>query len=369
MTEFAFPSGKTRIAFASAGFAGLGAQIRGLEAVDRCVVICDDVVNGLFGRAVLEELKAAGLEPELFSVPAGDQHKTLDSAERLFDCMARVGADRHTAVVGLGGGMVGDLAGFVAALWMRGLPFVSCPTTVLAMVDACLGGKVGVNFARTKNLVGVFEHARLIWVDMAVLQSLPRRVLVSGLAESVKHGIVLDREFLEWHERNAANIAAGDPGLLRQLVRRNLEIKAAVVAADEHERPDGNSVGRAALNFGHTFGHVLETFHAADDHDECWLHGECVSIGMAAAMDLAVQAGRLADADRLRMEQLLTRLGLPIRSPRRLDGAGVIARLATDKKARRDRPRFVIPEGLGRAAWLNDVGEAALLAALARIQP
>ena len=368
LIDFQFPGGNTRAAFATAPFAGLGAQVSALRGVDRCVVISDDVVNGLHGRALLDALRGAGLEPELFSVPAGDQHKTLDSLERLFDCMQRVNADRHTAVVGIGGGMIGDLAGLVAALWMRGIPYVSCPTTLLAMVDACLGGKVGVNFARTKNLIGAFYHAQLVWLDMAFLASLPARVRIAGLAESVKHAVLLDRPFLDWHEVHADALGKGDPATLRVLVERNLRLKAAVVAADERECPVQPGTGRAALNFGHTIGHILETLASGEDHNACWMHGECVSVGMVAAMELAVRAGRLSDADRRRVESVLVKLGLPTRTPVRFDPNVVIARLPTDKKARRDRARFVIPDGLGRATWLEHPSEADLRAALDRIQ-
>jgi 3-dehydroquinate synthase len=230
------------------------------------------------------------------------------------------------------------------------------------MVDACLGGKTAVNHAGVKNLVGALHHPRLIRLDVSALETLPADVFVDGLAESVKHAAVLDASLLEWHEAHAEAIRSRRPDAWRELAPRNLRLKAAVVAADEREDPAAAAPGRAALNFGHTVGHALESASGY-----AWRHGVCVSLGMAAEMEAAVAAGRLAAADRDRIEALLARLGLPLRAPARLDPAAVLARMPRDKKARGARPRLVIPDGPGRAAWYAPADDEPLRAALRRI--
>ena len=366
--EFAFTVGCTRAVIASEAGRGPGPQVAAAPDIDRCIVISDARVAELHLDGLRESLRESRVPVESLIVPPGDEHKSLGEAVRMYGRLAELNADRRTALLAVGGGMVGDLAGFVAGTWMRGIPWINCPTTLLAMVDSCLGGKVGVNGPTGKNTIGVFHHPRLIWIDVALLGTLPQRTYRAGLAESIKHAVALDAGFLDWHESHVEGILAQDADTLRVLIERNLRCKARVVAEDERETAsltsDDSIVGRAALNLGHTIGHALE---AASGY--AWPHGECVALGLVAEMDLAVTIGWLAGTDRDRVETLLFRLGLPIRAPSPFDMHDVIRRMKSDKKARHSRPRFVLPRKLGGVGWCDAVQSEQVFSSLARIAP
>lgn len=322
-----------------------------------CAIVCDAAVEPA-ARRVEADLVAAGLGAAVLPVRASEAAKSLESLGELCDRMLSAGLDRAGAVVALGGGVVGDLAGFAASVYMRGVPCVQLPTTLLAMVDASVGGKTAVNVLRAdgtlaKNAIGTFAQPRLVACDPELLGTLPARELRSGLAECVKHAVIADPSQLAWIEAKADPILAHDPDMLAELVARNVRIKAAVVSADERE--DGV---RAVLNLGHTFAHAIEALA----HGEV-THGEAVAIGTVAACRLgALVAGCPADAEAA-VRRVLGRVGLPCAVPGSLGADRLLSAMAIDKKRRGGVPRLVVPHGLGDVRVLEGVAESAVRAA------
>ena len=293
-----------------------------------------------YGSAVAESLRRAGHEVSLLTVPPGEESKSLLEAGRLCREMVRALLDRGSALVGVGGGVIGDLAGFVAAILYRGVPFINLPTTLLAQVDSSLGGKTGVNLPEGKNLVGAFHQPRLVVADVLTLRTLPEREFRSGLAEVVKHGMIADPELFGTLEERADRILARDPDFLRVIVTRSCAIKAKVVEADEQE-----SGLRAMLNFGHTVGHALE---AALGYGSI-THGEAVAYGMLVAATLSVRRGLCPEADVGRLRALLERFGLlgaAVPSPESLE-----TYMVSDKKARDGVLQFVLTRGVGSVTF------------------
>ncbi|MEO8669881.1 MAG: 3-dehydroquinate synthase [Tahibacter sp.] len=288
-------------------------------------------------------------------LPDGEQHKSLDNATRLFDALAQLKANRDACVIALGGGVIGDLAGFAAACWMRGIDFVQMPTTLLAQVDSSVGGKTGVNLTAGKNLVGAFHQPRAVVIDTDTLASLPLREYRSGLAEVVKYGAIGDVEFFAWLERNVDGLNARDPARLAEAIARSCAHKAGVVARDEREEGE-----RALLNFGHTFGHALET---ANGYGKL-LHGEAVAIGMVLAARLSAQMGLAGMLDCARLAHLLEQLGLPIEPPPAQDPAKLLALMRLDKKNLSARLRLILWRGIGAAEIVADTDPEAILAVL-----
>ena len=268
------------------------------------VIITDTNVAPLYGESLCEALKAAGFTVEILDVAAGEESKSLRQANRLFEKLPSLGLDRQSFVIALGGGVVGDLAGFVAASYMRGIALVQMPTTLLAQMDSSVGGKVGVNLPQGKNLVGAFYQPRLVLADTGTLATLPERELRAGFAEVIKHGAIRDAEFFAWLEREYQRVLSLDREAVTHAVRRCCEIKAEVVSADERE-----SGLRAILNFGHTIGHAME---ALTEYVGL-LHGEAISMGMRVAACLSVKRAGLAQAEADRLEALIAASGLPTR--------------------------------------------------------
>jgi 3-dehydroquinate synthase len=310
------------------------------------LVVSDETVAGLYSQRLLAGLTAAGLRGELAVVPPGDASKSLTRAAELYDRLAAGRFARDALVLALGGGMVSDLAGFVAATWMRGVAFAICSTTLESAVDACLGGKTGVNHASGKNLIGAFHHPALVLVDPASFTTLDDRDMRAGLAESIKHGAIADAAFLTWQREHREAILRRELPFLEELIERNLRIKAGFVTADERETRGP----RAMLNFGHTIGHAVE---AAMNYR--LRHGECVAIGMAAAARISREMGLLSAADAEALIQTLAEFGLPTTLPEGLDPKQIIDATATDKKVAGSRVRYVLLEGWGRAALREGV--------------
>jgi 3-dehydroquinate synthase len=317
-----------------------GALLEGLKAGPQCAVIADETVAGLYWDRVETGLRGGGFRPELFSFPAGEASKSLAMAGELCERLIGAGLDRSAFVVALGGGVTGDLAGFVAAIYQRGVPVVQMPTSVVAQVDSAVGGKTGVNAARGKNLIGAFHQPSVVLADVETLATLPRREFNEGIAEVIKHGVIRDRDLL----LNLVRLVEED---LVTLITRNVEIKAAVVAADERE----TSGERALLNFGHTIGHAVEK---AAGYGR-FLHGEAVSIGMAGACVLSRRKAGLSELDQGAIFELLRHFELPVRLPRDLDHAALMAALQRDKKFARGEVRFVLTPGLGQAFLSREV--------------
>jgi 3-dehydroquinate synthase len=320
----------------------LGALRPLLPALPRQVaVVSDSNVHALYGAALRAGLEAAGFAVAVEAVfPAGEQHKTRDTKARVEDHLLEAKLGRDAWIAALGGGVTGDLAGYTAATYLRGIPFVQFPTTLLAMVDSSVGGKTGVDTPHGKNLVGAFWQPRAVVADVSVLRTLPAEQVRAGLAEVIKHGVIADATFFARLEREWDAVAAGHGDVVASIVRANCAIKAAVVERDERE-----SDLRKILNFGHTLGHAVET--AAD---YALLHGDCVAIGMRYEARLAVRLGLLAEADGARLERLLDRAGFAPADTLAATNEALVALTRQDKKARDGHVEYVFPSRLGAMA-------------------
>ncbi len=306
----------------------------------RTLVVTDANVAPLYGGRALESLARAGLEAALLRVPAGEASKSMRQLSRILDKMASMKLDRRCGAVALGGGVVGDLAGFAAAVFLRGIPYVQAPTTLLAQVDSAVGGKTAIDHRHGKNLVGAFHQPAAVVSDIASLATLPAREFSAGLAEVVKHAAIADARLFSYLEKNAARILAREAGVMGYVVAANCRIKARVVEQDERE-----AGLRETLNYGHTLGHAVE---ALAGYSSALLHGEAVAIGMAAAGRISREKGWCGAGDVERLMNLLARFGLPtaMREPPRL--AVLKRQLASDKKTRGGNPRFVLMREIGR---------------------
>jgi 3-dehydroquinate synthase len=311
----------------------------------RIAVVTNAVVAPLYLERVRKAVEQAGQPMAVIVVEDGEQAKSWATLDRVFDGLLAAHCGRDSVIVALGGGVVGDLAGFAAATYQRGIPFIQVPTTLLAQVDSSVGGKTAINHARGKNMVGAFHQPLAVIADVATLDTLPDRELRAGIAEVIKHGFVLDPGFIGWLEANIEKLLARDRTALGHAVRRSCELKAKVVAADERE---GGL--RAILNFGHTFGHAIE---AGVGYGE-WLHGEAVATGMVMAAELSVRAGTLRREDAERVRALIARAGLPVQGPT-LAIDRYLELMQVDKKASGGKIRFVLLEGLGRATLRGDL--------------
>jgi len=304
----------------------------------RAAVVAQRKVWSLWGEVFADSLRASGMEVSVHLVPNGEGSKRSVWLQRLYAQFARAGVERSSLVVALGGGAVGDLAGFAAATWLRGVDFVQVPTTLLAQVDASVGGKVAVNMPFGKNLVGAFWQPKAVLVDPDVLKTLPRRDLRSGLAEVIKYGIILDRDFFRDVSVSCRDLLGLDGGAVAMAIRRSCELKAEVVGADERE-----SGLRAILNYGHTIGHAVEK---AAGYSRL-RHGEAVAIGMVLAARIAVSLGMLPSEGVRDIELCVSEFGLPSEVPSAMDVDAVLSAMALDKKASGGRVKFVLPTGIG----------------------
>jgi len=357
LLEFPQASARSRIWIARGGLERLGAFVRETTGAEQVVLVTDARVGALHGRTAERALERARIGVRTVRVPRGEPAKRAAVLMRLWEAFAASGLDRDGAVVALGGGVVGDLAGFAAATWLRGVPWVAVPTTVLAQVDASVGGKTAIDLAAGKNLVGAFHQPAGVLVDPATLETLPARQRRSGLAEVVKTGFAVDRALWDWLEDRLDALASGEPAALAGAVERSIRAKARVVLADERERPGG---GRTALNFGHTLGHAIE----ASLGYRRLLHGEAVAIGMRAAAWLSVRAAGLAPESHVRLEAALDHLGLPLRMPRMgLDR--LLKAMRQDKKRARGEVLWVLTPRIGDASVPRAVESRLVRAALA----
>jgi 3-dehydroquinate synthase len=328
----------------------LAVQVPGAQAF----VLSDANVAPLY----LERVRAAlaGKRVDTLVIPAGEPEKNLGRYAEALQALAAAGASRDATVIALGGGVVGDLAGFAAATWMRGVRFVQLPTTLLAMVDSSVGGKTAVDLPQGKNLVGAFHQPAAVFADTGTLATLPSRELRAGLAEVVKAAAIADSAFFDWLEANAEGLLAGDEAMLEHAIATSIAFKAGVVSRDETERGE-----RMLLNLGHTFGHAIE----AEQGYGGLLHGEAVAVGMLLAARLSAALGRAPATDAQRLQALLARLGLPTGIPAGLDPEALLRRMRVDKKALSGVPRLVLWRGIGAAEVVEGVPEEALLRTLA----
>jgi len=332
----------------------LDRNIRSSLPGPKCAIISDQNVVSRFGEGLRTSLTSAGFEPVLITVPPGEQSKSLEQAGKICDRMIAAGLNRQSFVIGLGGGVIGDLSGFVASIFQRGIPHVQIPTTLLAMVDSSIGGKTGVNTSVGKNLLGAVHQPLLVLDDIDLLKTLPPRELKQGFAEIIKHGIIADAKmFRELAQPEGSQLdclkqsSSSKPNALVSLVSRNIEIKSRVVAKDEHDRTGD----RAILNFGHTVGHAIER---AGDY-EMFLHGEAISLGMVAAATISIKRAGLSPSERDEISNSLKKFDLPTRLPKTFDRDRIFDALKFDKKFESGEVRFVVTPKIGSAILSRDV--------------
>lgn len=319
--------------------AAVGNYLKSLPVGKKVLLVTNHTIRRLYGPEVERSLTEGGYQVTVGEIGDGEQYKTLATAGRLYDLAFDRGLDRKSPVVALGGGVTGDVAGFVAATYLRGVPLIQVPTTLLAQVDSSVGGKVAVNHPRGKNIIGVFYQPGFVLADVALLKTLPPRELRSGLAEVIKYGVIWSGEFFTWLEENMEALLAGETEPLLHVVRESCRIKATVVAQDETE---GGL--RAILNYGHTVGHAVETLTGYGKYT----HGEAVGIGMVAAARLAAARGLLPVTDLGRIENLVRRAGLPVEIPEEVAPEGLVESIRHDKKATGGRITFILPRRIGK---------------------
>ena len=351
---------KTRsyaIKIGSGLLARLGRECALLKLGSRCAIITDTNVGRKFAKPVYESLVKAGFEPALITLPAGETAKSLRSVQSCYDQLAEHRLERNSFIMALGGGVIGDLAGFVAATYLRGIPFLQVPTTLLAQVDSSVGGKTGVNLRAGKNLVGAFYQPQLVLCDLDALKTLPKREYISGLAEVIKYGVIYDAILFAQLERNLPKLLQRDAATLAAVVARCCEIKAEVVGQDETE-----SGLRAILNFGHTIGHAIENSSGYGK----FLHGEAISIGQVAAAKLSQKILGLPANDVERITNLFQRAGLPVKiklNP--VQRKKLFAAMKLDKKVSGGEIKFVLAEKIGKVVWEQKVAPDLIGQALA----
>ena len=310
----------------------------------RVMIVSNVTVAPLYLQTLCNALD--GLRYTSVILPDGEQFKTLDTLNQIFSSLLETHCDRHTTLIALGGGVIGDLTGFAAACYQRGVPFIQIPTTLLAQVDSSVGGKTAVNHALGKNMIGAFYQPQCVLADTATLNTLPDRELSAGLAEVIKYGLIRDRSFLEWLEDNLEALLAREPAALSVAIERSCRNKAEIVAADERETGE-----RALLNFGHTFGHAIETGVGYGT----WLHGEAVAVGMVMAADLSARLGWLEESAVQRVRAILLRAQLPLQAPSTLSCADFLRLMAVDKKVKDGQLRLILLRTLGQAVIASAV--------------
>jgi 3-dehydroquinate synthase len=327
--------------------AGIGADLQKRQIGKRYVIIADDSIAAIYGQTVVDSLSQAGLSSDLITFQHGEENKNLSTIGQLTSKLAQLGVDRKDCLIALGGGVTGDITGFVAAIYMRGIPFVQVPTTLLAQVDSSVGGKTGVDIPEGKNLVGCFYQPRAVYIDSNVLKTLPNEELLNGLAEVIKYGVIHDADFFTFLKEERQHIQALDLSVLENVIERCCEIKAEIVAADERE-----SDLRRILNFGHTLGHAVEAtsqFTIA--------HGLAVAMGMVTVSRIAVEHGLLMQDTAVEIMSLIESYGLPTTIPANIDRQQMKEFLKTDKKTVAGTPFFVLPIAIGTVIISDDVNE------------
>ncbi len=324
-----------------------GKLLKGAGFSGKAVIVTDTIVRGLHAGALEQSLKQEGFQAVTLEIPVGEEHKSLETAGHLYNELGSFHAERNTPILALGGGVIGDLTGFVAATYLRGVPLVQVPTTLLAQVDSSIGGKVALDYGTLKNKIGAFYQPKLVISDITVLKTLPSRQLRNGLAEVIKYAVIRDREFLTYIEEHLDMIESFDTGALEEIVFRSAKIKAAVVEKDERDTGLRN-----ILNYGHTIGHAIESVS-----DFRIAHGEAVAIGMVAAARISHEKGLLSQNELGRLKGVIERAGLPTEPPK-LNLPDVIKAMGHDKKIMNGRVRFVLPKTIGEVFVTGEVKQS-----------
>ncbi len=343
------------------GYVGNKLQQIGLgRSSDRVLIVTNPVVNRHYGATVSNSLRQAGFHPSVVVLPAGERFKNANSVHKIYNAALEHQLERSSLIVALGGGVIGDIAGFAAATWLRGIPFVQIPTTLLAMVDASIGGKTGINHKQGKNLIGAFHQPHLVWIDPQVLQTLPPREFRAGMAEVIKYGVIWDRELwqLLLSAERLDTFGYIPPPLLQQILYRCAKAKAEVVSQDERE---GGL--RAILNYGHTIGHAIES---ATNYQQ-FNHGEAVALGMLCAGMIARELDLWSENEYQQQYTLITRAKLPTRLPATIDHQAILARLHNDKKVTAGKIKFILPKAIANVIITDAVPPSSITNALASI--
>jgi len=344
-----------------AGLLSQLAPIIEISAGARIVVVSNTTVFPLYGEMLVAQLRVHGIEALVVVLPDGEAYKDWQTVQLIFDALMTNACDRKTTLLALGGGVIGDMVGFAASTYQRGIPFIQLPTTLLAQVDSSVGGKTAINHPLGKNMIGAFYQPKLVVIDTATLSSLPMREYQSGIAEIIKYGVALDSRFFDWLEANMAAINARDSAALAYAIRRSCEIKAQVVAGDEFETKKVG--GRALLNFGHTFGHAIET---ALGYGE-WLHGEAVASGMAIATEFSCSLGRIDKSAAARIVALIKQAGLPTALPA-ISVDIMLNHMSRDKKNEAGVIRLILLDSLGQSKVDSDVSRESIRAFLTQLK-
>jgi 3-dehydroquinate synthase len=354
------PEQSYEIVIAPGGLGKLGENMSGLKLGKKVLVVSNPTIFKHFGEKAIASLQEAGFEVASCTLPIGERYKTLNSVQKIYDSALENRLERSSTMVALGGGVIGDMTGFAAATWLRGIHFVQVPTTLLAMVDAAIGGKTGVNHPHGKNLIGAFHQPRLVAIDPEVLKTLPMREFRAGMAEVIKYGVIWDAQLFAQMEESKRldQLRYLKPDLVNSILTRSCQAKADVVSKDEKE----NGL-RAILNYGHTIGHAVESLTGYRVVN----HGEAVAIGMVAAGQIAVELGMWQKADAERQDALIQKVGLPTQLPEGLDIDEIVAALQTDKKVQDGKVRFVLPTEIGVVTVTEQVPADTIRQVLARM--
>ena len=321
----------------------------GIKTTRKILIISNQEIANLFGESLLENLEENNYSAKIFIINAGEKYKNLDTLKEIYNAAFEYGMERGSLMIALGGGIVGDITGFASATWLRGLDYIQIPTTLLSMVDSSVGGKTGVNHPKGKNLIGAFNQPKAVFIDTDTLRTLPPREFKAGMAEIIKYGVISDKELFEYleDENNLGDIARLEYASLVKIIRKSVEIKSNIVSQDEKERGI-----RAYLNYGHSFGHVIENLCGYGQY----LHGEAISIGMRIAGEIALERGLWSENESIRQNNLFKNYGLPIEIPR-LRRSEVVRILMGDKKVQEGKMRFILPNKIGEVGIYNDVIE------------
>ena len=337
-------------------FSGLGKACAGAKLYGKILVVTDSNVEKHYCDKCIEALSETGAEISYYVIPAGEKSKNLNNVSEIYKQLISLKLDRHSTLVALGGGVVGDITGFAVATFMRGIPFVQIPTSLLAQADSSIGGKTGVDFEGSKNMIGAFYQPRFVYINVNTLKTLPEREMRSGLAEVIKHGLILDGDFYEYIDSNLDKIFSFDENVLPYITKLNCSIKGKIVEQDERE---GDL--RAILNFGHTIGHAVESVS-----EFSMLHGEAVSVGIAGAYRLALKLGLVEAKIVERVENTLERAGLPVKV-QGMDAGKIFDRMFSDKKVKDGKLNFVLPKGIGEVVQCKVENENPIKEVLAEL--
>ncbi len=339
------------IAIGSGILKDIGKSLERFDFSKKAAIVSNPTVFDLYGKTLASSLSDSGFEIIEIILPDGEEYKNLSSVESIYEQLLKMRFDRRSVLIALGGGVIGDITGYAASTYMRGIDFIQVPTTLLAQVDSSVGGKTGVNHTLGKNMIGTFWQPRLVWVDISTLHTLSRRNFLAGIAEIIKYGIIWDSAFFDFLEKKRETILSLNPDDVNHIIRRSCEIKADVVSRDERE-----SGLRAILNFGHTIGHAVETATGYTT----FLHGEAIAIGMHVEAILAHEAGLIGSEEVSRIQHLLKTFGLPTEIPAGIDLAALFGAMKRDKKAVDGDVKFILPEQIGKVKIQGNIPEQAV---------